>query len=74
MLHVFRDVTLTQLNAAFLYEMSKLMTEDAIERVNLMSMLFAACVRFYIFLNYCNIYYITPHTRGHYTLEAVYAL
>ena len=36
MLAVFRDVTLTQLTAACLYEMSKLMTENAVERVNFM--------------------------------------
>jgi len=35
-LTVFRDVSLAQLTAAFLYEMSKLMTEEAVERVNLM--------------------------------------
>jgi len=42
-LHVFRDVTLPQLNAALLYEMSKLMKEEAVERVCLKMTLFAAC-------------------------------
>jgi len=34
-LNVFRDVSLAQLTAMFLYEMSKLLTEDSVERVNL---------------------------------------
>jgi len=37
---VFQDVTLAQLNASFLYEMSKLMKEEAVERVNFTRVLF----------------------------------
>ena len=40
MLLVFQDVTLAQLNASFLYEMSKLMKEEAVERVNFTRVLF----------------------------------
>jgi len=44
-LHVFRDVNLMQLNAAFLYEMSKLMKEEALERVSVI-VLFTAGNKF----------------------------
>ena len=45
MLNVFRDISLAQLNAMFLYEMSKLLREETIERVNFMNLLFTAYVR-----------------------------
>ena len=46
MITVFRDVALAQLTAAFLYEMSKLMKEEAVERVNLMILSFVKHITF----------------------------
>ena len=45
-INVFRDVTLTQLIAAFLYEMSELLKDEAIERVNLVILSFIKHVKF----------------------------
>lgn len=52
MLSVFRDITLDQLTAMFLYETSKLLKEEAVERVFVSSLLFTVCVRSssYVFL------------------------
>jgi len=47
-LSVFRDITLAQLTAMFLYETSKLLKEEAVERVFVSSLLFTAYVFFMI--------------------------
>ena len=43
---MFRDVSPDQLNALFLYDMSRLMKDEAVERVSLVSLLLIASVRF----------------------------
>ena len=48
-LYIFRDVTLTQLVTAFLYEMGQLMRVEALDKVNQSSITFTACVRFLLF-------------------------
>jgi len=60
-INVFRDVTLTQLIAAFLYEMSKMLKDEAVERVNLVILSFMKHVKFLHFccLCHCSIYTAT---------------